>query len=77
MEGQRALRLSGCFLWRVLLLQSLLALLRIETAVANEVQTLPDVYSVSSGTEPVFSASMENLTEDADESEAQVHVAFL
>ena len=39
----------------------------------NEVQTSPDVYSVSSGTEPVSPASMEDLAEEADESEAQVH----
>ena len=61
------------FLRRVLPLECLLASPRIETAGVNEVQTSPDVYSVSSGTEPVSPASMEDLAEEADESEAQVH----
>ena len=59
------------FLRRVLPLESLPASPRIETAGVNEVQTSPDVYSVSSGTEPVSPTSMEDLAEEADESEAQ------
>ena len=61
------------FLRRVLPLESLLASPRGETAGVNEVQTSPDVYSVSSGTESVSPASMEDLAEEADEPEAQVH----
>ena len=57
----------------MLLLESLLASPCGENAGVNEVQTLPDVYSVSSDAEPVSSASMEDLAEEADEPEAQVH----
>ena len=60
------------FLRRVRALESLLASPRGENAGVHEVQTLPDVYSVS-GTEPVSPASMEDLAKEADEPEAQVH----